>query len=228
MSTSTVKFSGFRRSLRLIFMVILFPGLLLRAAEEPSQFYDLPAGDAAVTLRQFAEISGQEMLFAADTVRGVRTNAVRGQFTARAALDRMLEETNLQGHHDERSRTWAVRPKPDVAAQKSPATRLVAASSATHSSIRAAGPEQRTSAGSLSGSVSNAATHNLLEGATVAFPQLGLKTLTDVNGRFAVQGIPSGSHELVVSYLGLTTAKTTITIEPGTRATRDFDLTSEI
>src|SRR5687768_4376803 len=125
MSTSTVKFSGFRRSLRLIFMVVLFPGLLLHAADEPSRFYDVSAGDAAVTLRQFAEISGQEMLFAADTVRGVRTNAVRGQFTARAALDHMLQGTNLQGHQDERSRTWAVRPKPDAPAPKSSDTSVV-------------------------------------------------------------------------------------------------------
>src|SRR5687767_12128403 len=118
MSTSTVGLAAFGRSLRLISFAVLCPVLLLRAAEEPSRFYDVPAGDAAVTLRQFAEISGQEMLFAADTVRGVRTNAVRGQFTARAALDRMLQETNLQGQQDERSRTWAVRPKPESAVQK--------------------------------------------------------------------------------------------------------------
>ena len=48
-----------------------------RAADENRKAYDLPAGEAAVALKRFAEVSGRETLFAADAIRGVRTAAVR-------------------------------------------------------------------------------------------------------------------------------------------------------
>src|SRR5687768_1357201 len=57
--------------------------------------------------------------------------------------------------------------------------------------------------GIISGNVSNAATGNLLEGARVEVPQLGLSTLTDSTGRFIITNLPPGAHEVVVSYTGL-------------------------
>jgi len=86
---------------------LLLP-LVLRAATEPRRTYDLPAGDAATTLQQFSERSGREVLFAAGTVRGVRTNAVRGEYGAREALDLMLAGTALVAVSDEQSGALAV------------------------------------------------------------------------------------------------------------------------
>ncbi len=83
-------------------------------------------------------------------------------------------------------------------------------------------------AGSISGSVSNAATHNTLEGARVELPQLGLRVLTDSSGRYTLSGVPAGTHELVVTYIGLDSVKQTVTVGSGQRATRDFDLTTGI
>ena len=79
-----------------------------RAATETKRVYDLPAGDAPATLRIFSDSSGKEVLFAAETVRGVRTNAVRGEFTARDAIERMLAGTALVAVPDERSGALAV------------------------------------------------------------------------------------------------------------------------
>ena len=82
------------------------------AAEEPRRHYDLPAGDAATMLSQFAEVSGREILFAAEVVRGIRTSPVRGKFTALEALRRLLTGTNLHAIPDERSGAIAVRRVP--------------------------------------------------------------------------------------------------------------------
>jgi len=82
--------------------------------------------------------------------------------------------------------------------------------------------------GSLTGVVSNPATGNLLEGARIELPQLGLGTLTDLTGRFVLSGVPAGTHEVLVSYTGLDPARAQVTLGPGQRAVRDFDLTSGI
>jgi iron complex outermembrane receptor protein len=83
-------------------------------------------------------------------------------------------------------------------------------------------------AGILSGTVSNAATRNLLEGAKVDIPQAGLSALTDNTGRYVLTGVPAGSHEVVVSYIGLDPAKSQINVTAGQRVVRDFDLTTSI
>lgn len=57
--------------------------------------FDLPAGEAAATLQTFSRQSGEEILYPAEQVRAVRTQAVTGEFSARAALDRMLDQTGL-------------------------------------------------------------------------------------------------------------------------------------
>ena len=82
--------------------------------------------------------------------------------------------------------------------------------------------------GSLTGSVSNTATSNLLEGARVEVPGLGLSALTDNTGRYVLAPVPIGTHEVVVSYLGLDSVRRPVTIHSGPRTVQDFDLTTGI
>src|SRR5688500_18488412 len=82
------------------------------------------------------------------------------------------------------------------------------------------------SPGSLTGSVSNSATRNLLEGARVELPSLGLSTLTDVTGRYGFSSLPEGTHQVVVTYLGLDSEKADVTISAGRRAEKNFELTT--
>ena len=84
------------------------------------------------------------------------------------------------------------------------------------------------SGGSVSGTVSNNQTGNLLQGAKVEIPSLGLTTLVDATGRYVLAGVPAGTHELVVSYIGLDTVRATVSVGAGQRTTRDFDLTTGI
>jgi iron complex outermembrane receptor protein len=82
--------------------------------------------------------------------------------------------------------------------------------------------------GTISGVISNSATGNLLEGARVEIPALGLSALTDNSGRYVLGGVPAGSHELVATYIGLDAARVTIAVTAGQRAVRDFDLSTSI
>ena len=66
------------------------------AAADPTKIrFALPEGDATVTLRQFSQQARTPIVYPVDAVRGVKTNPVQGEFTARAALDRMVAGTAL-------------------------------------------------------------------------------------------------------------------------------------
>jgi hypothetical protein len=76
--------------------------------------------------------------------------------------------------------------------------------------------------------VSNAATRNQLQGAVVAVPVLSITALTDNTGRYTFSGVPAGTYELVVTYIGLDTVRQVVNVSAGQRAVRDFDLTTSI
>ncbi len=83
-------------------------------------------------------------------------------------------------------------------------------------------------AGVISGSISNAASGNMLEGARVELPKLGRTAFTDNTGRYVLTGLPSGAHEITVTYIGLDTVRGVVNIAGTDRATRDFELTSGV
>lgn len=82
--------------------------------------------------------------------------------------------------------------------------------------------------GTLTGNVSNAATGNLLVGAQVEVPALGRRVFTDPTGRFVLPELPRGTHEIVVSYIGLDPIRAQLEVAPDRVTTRDFDLTTAI
>ena len=81
------------------------------AAVEQKRSYDLPSGDAATTLNQFAGASGQQIIFMMEKVKGERTNAVAGDYAARDALDRMLAGTGLSATRDPATGAFVVSRK---------------------------------------------------------------------------------------------------------------------
>ncbi len=83
-------------------------------------------------------------------------------------------------------------------------------------------------AATVTGVVSNTVTGNLLEGAKIELPQLGLTALTDNTGRFVLANVPTGTHEVVASYIGLDAVRATVTVTAGQRGVRNFDLTSSV
>ncbi len=81
---------------------------------------------------------------------------------------------------------------------------------------------------SLDGTVSNARTGKMLEGAIVALPALGRTELTDEAGHYILSGLPAGEHTVVVTYTGLDEARVKVVVPAQARVTRDFELNSTI
>ena len=63
-----------------------------------------------------------------------------------------------------------------------------------------------------------------LEGALVSMPELGLEAATSADGTYAFGAVPTGSHELTVSYLGYPVDSADITIRDGQTARHEFAL----
>ena len=65
------------------------------AAEPAPRSFDIPGGDASVTLKQFSLQSEARLLYSVDAVKGVTTNAVQGNLTPREALRRLVADSGL-------------------------------------------------------------------------------------------------------------------------------------
>lgn len=100
---------GFRRTGRdrvaiqccaLITLLVLLHTANANAASDPDsgglQHFDLAAGDAALMLNEFGRQSGLQVMFDFELPRGMKTGAVRGDFSAADALKQMLKGTPLR------------------------------------------------------------------------------------------------------------------------------------
>jgi len=111
---------NFRGLLLAVFCLssIFIVALRLGAAEATKKSFDLPAGDAATTLKAFTQQSGEQIVYPVEQMRGVKTNAVTGELSARAALDLMLKDTGLVAVQDEKTGALAVRRDPNPNASR--------------------------------------------------------------------------------------------------------------
>src|SRR5689334_5017119 len=73
--------------------------------------YNLPRGDASITLNQFAAASERHIIFMVAKVRGVQTNAVSGEFSPEEVLEQMLVKTDLHAITDPASGAFVVTRK---------------------------------------------------------------------------------------------------------------------
>lgn len=98
---------------RAIALVLIFLTIGLAAfASEATKSFNLPAGDAAQTLKQFSTQSGREIVFAPAAVSAVKTNEVKGDLEPKAALDALLADTGLVATQDAKTGAFAVRRDP--------------------------------------------------------------------------------------------------------------------
>lgn len=84
----------------------------LRAADAAKKSFDLPADAAERSLKRFAQQAGLEVAFVSEVTDGVRTNAVRGEFTPLEAAQRLVAGTPLQIVRDERTGVLTVARAP--------------------------------------------------------------------------------------------------------------------
>ena len=96
---------------RTIFFVVsvFLCAVFLRAADSAKTQFDLPADSAEKSIKRLSEQSGVDVLLPTNLVRDVRTKPVKGEFTAREALDTMLHGTGFVSARDEKSGALTVR-----------------------------------------------------------------------------------------------------------------------
>ena len=94
--------------MRLIFGAITLLTSALFAAEAKRRFA-IAAADATEALPRFSDQANRELVFSPAMVRGVRTNAIAGEYSARAALELLVAHTSLVTTQDAASGALAVR-----------------------------------------------------------------------------------------------------------------------
>lgn len=97
-----------RLTCSLLLGLALLPSL--GAAESPAKIaFDIPSGAAADTLKRAAQQARLEIAFPAETVRGVNTRAVRGDYVPIEAMNLMLSGSGLAVLKDEQTGALTVR-----------------------------------------------------------------------------------------------------------------------
>ncbi len=66
--------------------------------------------------------------------------------------------------------------------------------------------------GSVTGIVSQAGSGDYLDGASISIPALDLSAVADRTGRYTLLGVPAGSHDVVIRYVGFPDAVRTVTV----------------
>lgn len=94
-------------------MGIIVLGLLTGLGAAERKPFDIPAGTADKTLKQFTAQSGAEVVYAAEVVRGLTTPAVRGNLTPAEALDQLLANSPLSARQDSRNGTFMIARDPN-------------------------------------------------------------------------------------------------------------------
>ena len=97
------------RSFTLLFVIGWLCAILLTAcAGKQNSYLKIPEGYATQTLKEFARQAHVEIIFDAQSVYGVKTNAVNGRYDPQSALRIMLRDTSLSVDCDEESGAYAV------------------------------------------------------------------------------------------------------------------------
>ena len=89
---------------------------LAASAQTPAtKSFNVPADLATNAIKAFSGQSGVEVLMPTDAVKGVRTHAVAGEMTPRAALEKMVAGTGLTVIQDEKTGALGLRADPAAA-----------------------------------------------------------------------------------------------------------------
>jgi TonB-dependent receptor len=80
----------------------------------------------------------------------------------------------------------------------------------------------------LSGTITDGVTKEPLPGANIYIKAFSMGTITNLNGEFSLQNVPSGEQEVTFSYLGYTTQIQVVTLETGQRKTLNIGLMPDL
>ena len=210
---------GLHRHFRVFLWVPLL--VLTAIAAETKRSFDLPAGLAAQTLKQFAAQAGREIVFSTEVIGDVRTPLVRGELTPNDALLALLAGTGLVAGQDSRTEGIAVRKEADPnAARAAPldasSDRPFPISSSKQSATR-----------TVEGRVLNVTSGSFLNNARIHLAGTNLETFTNENGEYRLAGVASGDVRVTASYTGLTSRTTEVPVTGAAVVRLDFELPLE-
>ncbi len=95
---------------RFIALVALFALTLAASAQTPAtKNFNVPSDQVMNAIKAFSGQSGVEVLMPTDAAKGIRTNAVKGEMTPRAALEKMVAGTGLVVIEDEKTGALGLR-----------------------------------------------------------------------------------------------------------------------
>jgi len=214
--------SSFRRASRRTHQLVclaLVASASLLAAEPGKRTFRIEAGDAATTLRQFAAQAAEQVVFPAEVVRGIMTQAIQGEFTPRQALVRMTTGTALVVVQDDKTGALSVRKEP---VSENKGTGHPAGEQATVVAELAAAERS----GAVSGQVKNRVTGQYLNNARVSIKGSNKVVFTDGFGVFQLVGLPSGPAIMEVFYTDLDPIQIPLTVPAGGTIEQSVELTS--
>lgn len=95
------------------------------AAETAKKSYSIPAGSATDALQVFARQSGEQIVYPVEALQGIRTNAVHGELSARAALEQLVAGTDLRVVQDASTGALGLRRGDDPTAPVAETTKAI-------------------------------------------------------------------------------------------------------
>jgi iron complex outermembrane receptor protein len=238
-----------RRVIAFVFCLAVLPAITPGFSASGPRGFDIPAGDAADTLKLAAQQGGLEIVFFVETVRGIRTPALRGNFTPHEALERLVADAGLVVSSDGPGAPLTVRRKTPSSAsatqrdQRSSMSTDKSAGETTSTpptmkksllvrlgivlgllSGTSVSPAQVAATGSIQGRVLNATNDTYIEKARVTVEGTSLETFTDSAGNYRLTQVPAGTAKVKTFFTGLVTHSANVVVSPGQIATHDVTL----
>ena len=183
---------------------------------------DVPADTVETAIKKLSQQSGVDILVPTRAVRGLRSKPVKGEYTAREALELMLAGTGLAIEQNARSGVLTVRNTTAAQGAKNGPPAGAAGSNdprAGHPSAATA-PAQNVT---VTGRVFSVATDSYLQNAEVRVTGAENYVYTGADGSYSIS-VPAGAVSLTASYSGARSMTASLTAAPSTPNILNFDL----
>ncbi|HUE79648.1 MAG TPA: TonB-dependent receptor [Sphingomicrobium sp.] len=173
-----------------------------------TQSFNIPSQDLGKALTDLARQSNREIYFPSNLTRGKRAPALSGDMTADQALTRLLAGSGL---------SYRINSSGAITILSTVGNALAGAETAQSSG-------EVAPRGVISGQVVDERTGAALKGALIELVDSGRQTSTNDLGEFRFVGLPDGTYNVRISYLGYGPAAGSISIGAGRGARQRFEL----
>lgn len=155
--------------------------LLLPLAAAEKLPFDIPAGTAELTIKAFIVQSGAEVVYPAEIARGVKTLAVKGDWTPAEAILQLLQGTNLSAKQDGKSPTFMITRDPNETRAVAGPTRDRPRTSERPGDGTISLTEVEVTGSRIRGVFGEATVQPVISFTAAELEQMGLQVMTDLN-----------------------------------------------